>query len=83
MSLPDRKEAEVRRLLAGPHPPVPPDLAARAAARGRRTLAFRRGAHTVFAALAGAALIAFLVWLLVTQPWVPPPAETTPPMEAW
>ncbi|MEU5208130.1 hypothetical protein [Streptomyces sp. NPDC020742] len=40
--VPDRKETEVRRLLAGPRPPLPPDLAARAAYRGRRLLARRR-----------------------------------------
>ena len=42
MSLPDRKETEVRRMLAGPHPLVPPDLAARALSRGSRLLAHRR-----------------------------------------
>lgn len=83
MSLPDRKEAEVRRMLDGPHPPVPPDLALRAAAGGRRLLVHRRLARRLLWLLTVAALAALLVWAAVDQPWLPPPAHTTPPLEGW
>ncbi|MFH8678433.1 hypothetical protein [Streptomyces lydicus] len=80
--VPDRKETEVRRMLAGPRPPVPPDLAARALARGRRFLAHRRLLRRVGWLLAVLALAA-LAWLAVSRPWLPPPAHTTPPAEGW
>ncbi|MEV5121733.1 hypothetical protein AB0K49_02820 [Streptomyces decoyicus] len=82
MSLPDRKEAEVRRMLAGPHPLVPPDLAERATARGRRLLAHRRLVRRLGWLLALLA-VAALTWAAVQHPWVPPPAHTTPPVEGW
>ncbi|MFC9227970.1 hypothetical protein ACFTZI_03230 [Streptomyces decoyicus] len=82
MSLPDRKEAEVRRMLAGPHPLVPPDLAERATARGRRLLAHRRLVRRLGWLLALLA-VAALTWAAVQHPWPPPPAHTTPPVEGW
>ncbi|MET8678609.1 hypothetical protein ABZW18_13755 [Streptomyces sp. NPDC004647] len=83
MSLPDRKEAEVRRMLDVPHPAVPPDLAARAAERGRRILVRRRAVQAVAWALLLAAVAAFAVWAAVVEPWVVPPADTTPPLDGW
>ncbi|MFE7313850.1 hypothetical protein ACFU7T_12185 [Streptomyces sp. NPDC057555] len=81
---PDRKETEARRMLrAGPYPPVPPDLAARAAARGRRLLARRRLLHRTGSLLVLLALLTLLVWAGVEQPWRPPPARTTPPVEGY
>jgi hypothetical protein len=62
---PNRREAEVRRLLHTPHPPLPPDLAERAAQRGRALLRRRRtlrralyAALLLTAALATALLLA-------------------------
>ncbi|MGW1206080.1 hypothetical protein [Streptomyces cyaneofuscatus] len=75
----DRKAAEVRRMLEGPHPPVPAGLADRAARRGARLLRVRRTAWW----LAGTVFAAFLVWAGVEQPWLPEPAEVTPPLEGW
>ncbi|MGP4003224.1 hypothetical protein [Streptomyces sp. 8N706] len=84
MSLPDRKEDEVRRMLEGqPHPVVPPDLAARAAQRGRRIDGHRRVLRAVGWALLLAAAVAFAVWAAVAQPWVVPPTDTTPPLGGW
>ncbi|MEU9124030.1 hypothetical protein AB0C96_29905 [Streptomyces sp. NPDC048506] len=80
--LPDRKQTEVRRMLAGPHPLVPPDLAARATARGRRLLAHRRLRRRIGWLLALLALAA-LAWTAANQPWLPPPTRTTPPLEGW
>ncbi|WP_311765212.1 hypothetical protein [Streptomyces zingiberis] len=75
--VPDPKQEAVRRMLDGPHPPVPPDLAARAAARGGRALARRRFLRSLLAVTVAAAGVALLLWLLVTQPWAAP--ETTSP----
>nr|WP_030544852.1 hypothetical protein [Streptomyces albus] len=69
----------VRRMLDGPHPPVPPDLGARAAARGVRAVARRRMLHVLVVVLAGAAVGALLVWAAATQPWSAPEI-TTPPV---
>ncbi|MEU3205775.1 hypothetical protein ABZ702_18235 [Streptomyces cyaneofuscatus] len=33
--------------------------------------------------LAGTVFAAFLVWAWVEQPWLPEPAEVTPPLEGW
>lgn len=88
---PDRKETEARRMLrAGPQPPVPPDLPARAAdlparaaARGRRLLARRRLLHRTGTVLAVLALLSLALWAGVAQPWRPPPARTTPPVAGY
>ncbi|AKA05736.1 MULTISPECIES: hypothetical protein [Streptomyces] len=81
---PDRKETEARRMLrAGPQPPVPPDLPARAAARGRRLLARRRLLHRTGTLLAVLALLTLALWAGVAQPWRPPPARTTPPVAGY
>ncbi|MFI0814751.1 hypothetical protein ACH4TX_06510 [Streptomyces sp. NPDC021098] len=83
MSFPDRKEDQVRRMLEGPHPVLPPDLAGRAAGRGRRLLRRRRAARTVGWAVLLAAVLAFAVWAAVVHPWAGPPTDTTPPLEGW
>ncbi|MEC4017171.1 hypothetical protein [Streptomyces sp. H27-D2] len=83
MTLPDRKEDEVRRMLDGPHPPVPPELAQRATERGRRMARRRRVARIVLWLLLTAALTALALWAATDQPWLPPPADTTPPLEGW
>ncbi|MCK7627452.1 hypothetical protein MUU72_30890 [Streptomyces sp. RS10V-4] len=81
---PDRKETEARRMLwAGPWPPVPPDLAVRAAARGRRLRLRRRLLHRAGSLLALLALLALALWAAVEQPWHPPPARTTPAVEGY
>lgn len=78
MSRQGDKEDEVRRMLDGPHPQVPTDLARRAAARGNRLLCRRRLAHRLLLVVAFAAVVAFTVWAATTQPWRTPPAATTP-----
>ncbi|WP_275463175.1 hypothetical protein [Streptomyces noursei] len=81
---PDRKETEARRMLrAGPQPPVPPDLPARATVRGRRLLARRRLLHRAGTLLAVLALLTLALWAGVAQPWRPPPARTTPPVAGY
>jgi len=82
MSPADRKETEVRRMLAGPHPLVPTDLAARATARGRRLMIHRRRARRLGRLLA-LLVLAALVWAAAAQPWLPSPAHTTPRVEGW
>lgn len=78
--VPDRKQDEVRRLLDGPHPPVPHDLALRAEERGRRLLHRRRILHGTIAFVLAAALITFLVIAVATWPSNPagPPADPPP-----
>ncbi|WP_327295630.1 MULTISPECIES: hypothetical protein [unclassified Streptomyces] len=83
MSLPDRKEEMVRRMLKGPHPPVPADLALRAAERGTRIRRRRTVARRVVWLLLTTVLVVFVVWATLTQPWAPPPARTTPPVEGY
>ncbi|MFE7339656.1 hypothetical protein [Streptomyces griseus] len=79
----DPREEQVRRMLDGPHPVLPPDLAARAVRRGGRRLRLRRAAVRTAAWLLGLALAVFLVWVGVEQPWVTEPAQVTPPLEGW
>ncbi|MDX2646040.1 hypothetical protein PV341_21265 [Streptomyces sp. PA03-1a] len=77
MSPYDRKQDEVRRLLDGPHPAVPVDLAPRAAERGRRVLARRRVLHAVLWTLL---VVAVVVALVLAVLWWPAaePLDTTP-----
>ncbi|MFD3451739.1 hypothetical protein ACFWVC_06120 [Streptomyces sp. NPDC058691] len=77
MTLQERKEDEVRRLLDGAHPLVPADLAPRAAERGRRVLARRRVLHVLLWALLLAGLTAALVAAALWWP-DPQPLQTTP-----
>ncbi|MFF2327832.1 MULTISPECIES: hypothetical protein [unclassified Streptomyces] len=77
------REDEVRRLLDGPHPQVPGDLAQRAAERGGRLLRRRRIGRRLALVVAFAAVVAFMVWAVAAQPWQLPPAETTPPLDGW
>ncbi|MEV6128569.1 hypothetical protein AB0M05_17315 [Streptomyces violaceusniger] len=84
MSFPDRKETEVRRMLEGPHPALPPDLAGRATDRGRRMLRRHQVVRTIGWLLLLAAVVAFAVWAAIVEPWTaPPPTDTTPPLEGW
>ncbi|MFF5769123.1 hypothetical protein ACFY8V_02935 [Streptomyces californicus] len=80
---PDPREEQVRRMLDGPHPVLPPDLAARAAHRGGRRLRWRRAAHRTAVWLLAALLVAVLVWAGFEQPWTAEPAQVTPPLEGW
>ncbi|MGX8907998.1 hypothetical protein ACR820_22715 [Streptomyces netropsis] len=75
MSAQDRKEDEVRRMMDLAHPQVPPELAARAAARGRRILRTRRAVEAVTWALLLIAVVAFWVWAAIEQPWSAPPRD--------
>ncbi|MFJ8695889.1 hypothetical protein [Streptomyces roseolilacinus] len=80
----DRKEREVRRLLAGAaRPPVPPDLPARALAHGRRARRRERLWRWALWLLPVAAAVAFGVWACAVEPWAAPPMRTTPPLEPW
>ncbi|MFD9408991.1 hypothetical protein ACFWBN_18490 [Streptomyces sp. NPDC059989] len=81
--LPDRKEAQVRRLLETPYPAVPADLAAGAAARGARLLRRRRVLRRFGWAVLFAAAVAFTVWASLTRPWAVPPSGISPPLEGW
>ncbi|WP_434595626.1 hypothetical protein [Streptomyces sp. A5-4] len=83
MSLPDRKEDEVRRMLDGAHPPVPAGLGARAAERGERLLRRNVVARRLMWVLLMTVIVAFVVWVSVEQPWVSPPSMTTPPLEGF
>ncbi|WP_443072358.1 hypothetical protein [Streptomyces sp. RPT161] len=74
--LPDRKEAEVRRMLTGAHPPVPADLAARAANRGHRLLRRRRLLRLALCAVLLAAAVAAGMW--VAARWPTPPSPPAP-----
>ncbi|MFF8915371.1 hypothetical protein ACF08M_19130 [Streptomyces sp. NPDC015032] len=69
-------------MLDGPHPQVPADLAQRAAEHGGRLLRRRRFARRLVLLAAFAAVVAFMVWAVTTQPWQVPPSETTPP-DSW
>ncbi|MEU6891865.1 hypothetical protein ABZ934_08680 [Streptomyces sp. NPDC046557] len=80
---PDPKEVQVRRLLEGPHPPVPTGLAAAAAARGTRLLRRYRALRRFGWAVLLAAAAAFTVWAVLTRPWVTPPSGVSPPLEGW
>ncbi|MER0447929.1 hypothetical protein ABR738_25805 [Streptomyces sp. Edi4] len=81
MSMPDRKSAEVRRLLeGGAHPVLPAELASRAAELGLRVLRRRRVARRLLWLLATAAVLAFALWASIAHPWVAPPSSVTPPV---
>lgn len=83
MSGTGRKEDEVRRMLEGPHPQVPVDLAERAVERGGRPLRRQRVLRLLGLLALIAAVAAFAVWAVTVQPWQAPPAETTPPLGGW
>lgn len=76
---PDRKEHEARALLQSVAPaPVPGEVTRRALARGERMVRRRRVVQILLWAFFAAAL-GFAVWAAVAQPWLGPPATTTPP----
>lgn len=77
------REAEVGRLLDGTRPQVPADLAERAARRGDRLIRRRRAARRVLLMVLVAAVVAFTLWAVAAEPWRPPPADTTPPVQGW
>ncbi|WP_405489545.1 hypothetical protein [Streptomyces sp. NBC_00096] len=79
MSPPDPREAQVKRLLEGPYPAVPPGLAAGAAAHGDRLLRRRRTVRRIGWTLLFAAVVAFLVWASLTHAWTSPSSEVSPP----
>lgn len=79
----DPKEDQVRRLLEGPHPPVPTGLAVAAAARGARLLRRYRALRRFGWAVLLAAAAAFTVWAALTRPWATPPSGVSPPLEGW
>ncbi|MEV0266574.1 hypothetical protein AB0I49_35235 [Streptomyces sp. NPDC050617] len=83
MSVHDRKEDEVRRMLDTPHPVVRPELAQQAAERGHRLLRRRRALRRLGWVLLAVAVVAFCVWAALVQPWVAPPSDTAPPLEGW
>ncbi|MET8742091.1 hypothetical protein [Streptomyces sp. NPDC004728] len=76
------REDEVRRMLDGPHPQVPADLARRASQRGGRMLRRRLFVRRLMLVLACVAVVAFAAWAMAVHPWQVPPAETTP-LEGW
>ncbi|MCQ4043372.1 hypothetical protein NON19_15400 [Streptomyces rubrisoli] len=67
-------------MLAAPRPPVPADLADRAAARGRRVLHRRRLLRLALCAVLLAAAVALGVW--VAARW-PTPPSAPPPLGSW
>nr|WP_223182841.1 MULTISPECIES: hypothetical protein [unclassified Streptomyces] len=69
-------------MLDTPHPPVPGDLALRAAERGARRLRLALRVRRMLWLLGAAAVVAFTLWASATRPWEAPP-ETTPPFEGW
>ncbi|KUH39297.1 hypothetical protein NRO40_19025 [Streptomyces changanensis] len=80
----DRKEQEVRRLLAAAaRPRVPPDLLARALAHGGRARRHERWRRLLLWLVLTAAAVAFTVWAWTVEPWEAPPMRTTPPLEPW
>ncbi|MFD3514132.1 hypothetical protein [Streptomyces sp. NPDC058657] len=82
MSRAKHEQDEVRLLLErAPHPPVPADLLARATERGGRAWRRRRVVRRVLWVLAVLVCVAFLVWASLAQPWLAPPADSTPPVE--
>ncbi|MEV7612424.1 hypothetical protein [Streptomyces sp. NPDC089799] len=83
MTPPDRKELDVRRMLAGPLPAVPADLASRAAARGGVLRRRRRALRRLGWWLLLTAAVAFLVWASLARPWVVPSESVAPPLEGW
>ncbi|QQC91073.1 hypothetical protein [Streptomyces alfalfae] len=83
MSQYERREVAVRRLLEGAPPSVPPELCEEALRRGGRRLRRRRAVRGLLWLALFAAVVAFSVWASVAQPWVEPPAETTPPLTRW
>ncbi|WKK26191.1 hypothetical protein QZH56_11690 [Streptomyces olivoreticuli] len=83
MSPYDRKEDEIRRMLESSHPALPPDLALRAAERGRRLLRRRRAVRVAAWGLLVVALAVFCVWAATARPWAVPPVDVAPPLRDW
>ncbi|MGW0731255.1 hypothetical protein [Streptomyces sp. NPDC002851] len=79
----ERAQARVRELLDGPLPAVPAELCAEAVRRGARIARRRTALRRLLWAVLFGGVVAFAVWASVAQPWAPPPAETTPPLDGW
>ncbi|MDK1472653.1 hypothetical protein QNO07_04300 [Streptomyces sp. 549] len=83
MSAQERKEQQVRQLMDGPRPAVPPELGSQAADIGRRRLHRRRAALAALWTVLTLATAVFCVWAAVTRPWEAPPDMVTPPLYGW
>ncbi|MCF6522058.1 hypothetical protein [Streptomyces sp. JJ36] len=83
MTLPDRQERELRRMLDGSHAPLPADLALRARSRGDRLLRRRHALRSLLWTLAFLAALALASWAAVAEPWSVPSRDSTPPVYRW
>ncbi|MFI1827229.1 hypothetical protein ACH41E_12400 [Streptomyces sp. NPDC020412] len=81
MSAETRRQQNVRRMLAGHHPPLPHDIAARAVERGHRMQRRRRAAQAAAWVLVLALIAVLTVWAATASPWEAGPRATTPPVE--
>ncbi|MER7173019.1 hypothetical protein [Streptomyces mesophilus] len=80
----DRKENEVRRLLdTTGAPAVPAELYDDVVRRGSRLLRQRMVVRRLMWWGAVLGFLAFMVWVAVADPFVPPPSEVTPPLQGW
>lgn len=70
-------------MLDVPHPPVPPDLARAAAARGERLLLRRRRARRLFWSVLAAALAALALWAVAADALHRSPARPPAPAYHW
>ncbi|GGR99253.1 hypothetical protein GCM10010269_42650 [Streptomyces humidus] len=77
------REAAVRRIMERTPPPVPAELHPEVVRRGGRLVRRRRTARRLGWLLLSAAIVAFVIWATVVQPWVEPPSQTTPPLTNW
>ncbi|MCZ7416858.1 MULTISPECIES: hypothetical protein [unclassified Streptomyces] len=80
---PDPRVRPVLALLDTAYPPVPPDLAERAAVRGDRLLRRRHTALALTWTVLSVAVVLFLVWAAATRPWQLPPDTLSPPDLDW
>ncbi|WP_069770912.1 hypothetical protein [Streptomyces sp. LUP30] len=77
------REAAARRVMERTPPHVPAELHLEIVRRGSRMVRRRRIARRLVWLLLCAAIVAFVVWAVVVQPWVEPPSQTTPPLTDW
>ncbi|MCS0634559.1 hypothetical protein NX801_02550 [Streptomyces sp. LP05-1] len=74
----ERREEEVRRLLAPPGLRLPPDVLPGAVARGTRLRHRTRALRRLLWLLLVAVAVAFAVWAAATEPWHRPPLDVSP-----